>query len=316
MRDSSRGPHDARGPADHDDRPRVLPPHRSDDVRYQRPSASHVRPAPHAHDRPPIHNHYRPWYTRWYSHPWYRYQYSTLAVVSFGFAVYPWLDWWVPPARPGFYWVPGQTIYGVWWPGYWAPVGPAPFGYVYVDGWWEDDVYVDGYWRSEEREGWEWVEGYYLDDGGYVRGHWRPQSEAPEGYVWEAGFWDGEDMVDGFWRPEFRDGYVWVSSYYDEDGIFHGGYWSPLEDRPGAVWIPGWFDGNGWIEGYWVDESQVTEEALESWIPPEGVDDGWEEDPYEPVYAVPGEAPPAATLIEKYRESHGEEPLAIPVVPE
>jgi hypothetical protein len=314
---ASRGLHDARGPGDRD-RPNVIPPHRTNDVRYNRPSAHHVRPAAHAHDRPPVQHHYRSWYTRWYCHPWYRYQYSTVAVVWFGFDVHPWIDWWVPPSRLGYVWVPGQYVYGVWWPGYWAPVGAAPYGYAYVEGWWEDDVYVDGYWRSEGRDGWVWVDGYYLEDGGYVRGHWAPETETPEGYVWEAGFWDGEEWVDGFWRPEFRDGYVWVSSYYDQEGIFHGGYWSPLEDRPGFVWIPGWFDGNGWVEGYWVDEREITEEALQQWTPPEGVDDGWDEEPYyEPDYAVPGdEAPPAATIIEKYRDEYGEDPLAIPVIPE
>jgi len=149
--------------------------------------------------------------------------------------------------------------------------------YVYVPGWWESEtVYVEGYYRSEERAEWEWVEGYYLEDGLYIRGHWIPTEQGPEGYVWEAGFWDGELWVDGFWRPEFRADYYWISSYYDEDGVFHSGYWMPIDDQEGYVWIPGWFDGNAWEDGYWVRDEEVYAEDLATWEPVEGWDDGWE----------------------------------------
>jgi hypothetical protein len=224
----------------------------------------------------------------------------------------------MPPARAGYVWVPGHYSYGIWIPGFWAPLGPPPAGYVYVDGWWDQDAYVDGYYRVQDRDGWTWVDGEYLDDGSYERGSWRPNTEAPDGYAWEPGFWDGEDWVDGFWRPEFRDGYLWVSAYYDTDGVFHGGYWSPLEDRPGQTWIPGWFDGNEWVEGYWVDDSEITDQALEDWVPPPGVDDGWDDDAAEqqaPYVPDDRGTPPEARIIQDYEDRYGEQPLAVPVVP-
>ena len=226
---------------------------------------------------------YRPYYTRWYCHPYYRYMYSTSVVVHFGFATYAWVDWWAPPARHGWVWVPGYWAYGYWHPGYWQPSATHRIvrhhvHYVYVPGWWDNDTYVDGYYRPEQRTDgdWEWIEGYYLPDGTYVRGHWMPTQPGPEGYVWEPGFWDGEVWVQGFWRPEYRNGYTWFSAYYDEDGIFHTGYWQPFEDQPGYVWIPGWFDGNDWQSGYWVRDDEYYGADIDAWVPEDGWDSGWE----------------------------------------
>lgn len=237
-----------------------------------------MRAHPHATYRVPARAYYRPYYTRWYVHPYYRYRYSTTVVVGFGFSTYAWQDTWMPPYRPGWSWVGGYwSPYGYWCPGYWAPARTVviPVGYAYVPGWWDRDVYVDGYYRSEARDGWDWVEGYYLDDGTYVRGHWSPTGEGPEGYTWEPGFWDGETWIEGFWRPEFRSNYTWVSAYYDSDGVFHAGYWMPLEQEPGYIWVPGWFDGNEWVPGYWEAEGQYGSLDLESWQPEDGWNDGW-----------------------------------------
>jgi len=232
---------------------------------------------PRAHYGRPSYYHYRPYYTRWYVHPWWRWCYSTTVVVGFGFSTYAWYDWWAPPNRAGWIWVPGYWYWGYWHPGYWRPYGPAPVHYVYVPGWWESEtVYVEGYYRTEERAEWEWVEGYYLEDGLYIRGHWVPTEAGPDGYVWEPGFWDGEVWVDGFWRPEYRADYYWISSYYDEDGVFRSGYWMPIEEQEGYVWIPGWFDGNAWEDGYWIRDEDVYAEDVASWEPAEGWDDGWE----------------------------------------
>jgi hypothetical protein len=172
----------------------------------------------------------------------------------------------------------------------------AGVSYVYVPGWWQGDLYIEGWWRPVTRSDgeWTWVEGYYLEDGTWVPGHWRPAGQSPEGYIWEPGFFDGETWVDGFWRPEFYPGHVWVSRAFDEDGVYHAGYWEPLEDRPGQVWIPGWFDGTQWVQGYWVDEAEYQTANPESWQPEEGWDDGWEES------ATPVEGAP-------------ELPLALPV---
>ncbi|MBT3223385.1 MAG: hypothetical protein HN348_30305 [Proteobacteria bacterium] len=298
-------------------RDRARPPHRAHrDHRYARPTPRHVRPHPHAHYRPPTHYYYRPYYTRWYVHPYYRYHYSTSVVVNFGFVTMAWYDTWIPPHRAGWSWSPGYWDYGYWHPGYWRPIVQAPVHYVYVPGWWDSEVYVDGYYRPEERDDgdWEWVEGYYLEDGTFVRGHWMPLIDGPEGYGWEPGFWDGEDWVEGFWRPEYRPGYTWISSYYDEDGIYYSGYWMPYEDQAGYVWVPGWFDGNEWVVGYWVRIEDYESADLSNWEPEEGWNDGWE------VGAGWGDGEVVENHIdgnvdETYEEVYADDmPLGIPVV--
>lgn len=222
---------------------------------------------------------YRPYYTHWWVHPYWRWTHATVVVVGFGYAPAPWDVVWVPPVRAGWVWIPGhRTISGWWVPGHWAPAGSPPVAYgaqwVYVPGWWMGAVYVDGFWRRSARPGFVWVDGYYLDDGSYVRGWWAPEGGAPRaGYVWEGGYWDGEYWVEGFWRPSSRPGYRWVSSWLDEEGVFHSGYWEPVEDNPGHVWIPGWFDGETWVEGYWVEEQTYRSVDPEKWEPEEGWDD-------------------------------------------
>lgn len=236
---------------------------------------------------------YRPYYTRWWVHPWYRHQYMTSVVMGFGFATYAWDPLWMPPTRAGFMWVNGRHVGGMWWPGYWSPMAPVPVGFVYVNGFWHNDAYVEGFYRPEQRDDgdWTWVDGYYLEDGTHIRGHWRPAKQGPEGYTWEPGFWDGETWVDGFWRPEFRRGFTWVSSYYDADGIFHTGYWAPLEQLPGKTWIPGWFDGNQWVKGYWVDSDEFESADLSDWQPDEGWDAGWDDAAAEPGPQAEGDRP-------------------------
>ncbi|MFZ5477648.1 MAG: hypothetical protein ACOZNI_12800, partial [Myxococcota bacterium] len=264
----------------YDGRSPSRPLHRTADHRYARPHPYHVRAHPHAHHPPPRFAPYRPWYTHWYVHPYWRWTHSTVVVVWLDFTPDPWVDHWAPPGRPGWVWVPGHWSGPRWIPGHWAPsYGPPVYAgarYVYVPGWWVGPVYVDGYWRTEARDGWVWVDGYYLEDGTYVWGHWEPAGDGPDGYVWEPGFWDGEVWVEGFWRPEFRAGYRWVSSWYDDDGVYHAGYWEPVEDKPGHVWIPGWFDGERWVGGEWVTEAEYEAADPERYQPEEGWDDGHE----------------------------------------
>lgn len=245
------------------------------DHRYVRPSTRYVPASPLAGEPPPAAWSYQPWYAHWWVHPYYRHYHETWVVVTFPFETYAWSTWWVPPARPGWIWVPGYWSWGRWVPGYWVPVGPPPGAYVYVPGWWQGDVYVDGFWRVSARpdDDWVWVDGYYLEDGTYVRGHWRPAGPGPEGYVWEPGFFDGARWVDGFWRPEYRVGFVWISSYFDAHGVYHAGYWEPVRDRPGSVWVPGWFDGTRWVEGYWVTEEEYRRVEREPFAPPAALDE-------------------------------------------
>jgi hypothetical protein len=113
--------------------------------------------------------------------------------------------------------------------------------------------------------------------------------------VWEAGYWDGQYWVEGFWRPATRSGYRWVSAYLDEDGIIHAGYWEPVDDRPGYVWIPGWFDGDTWIEGYWVSEQQYRDAKPDEYQPDEGWNDHDPADREEP----PADQPPPAIPVDQ-----------------
>ncbi len=307
---------------------RSPPSYHSRDHRYGHPSPHHVRTHPHAHRPPPSHAYYRSYYVNYWVHPYYRYRHASTVVVSFGFVVNPWVVTWAPPHRPGWSWSAGYyDAWGYYHPGYWTPVGPAPVyrsvQYVYVPGWWDGNVYVEGFYRPTARSGWTWVDGYYLSDGGYVPGHWQPRSKAPAGYVWQAGFYDGESWVEGFWRPEYRSGYTWVNGYFDEDGIYSAGYWMPTQERPGQVWVPGWFDGHQWVEGYWVSESEYYNADVQGWEPEAGYDDGWQEDqvsssspsrsggdsPRKQTVSASGssgEIPPASS-------EEDEVPLAIPV---
>jgi hypothetical protein len=254
--------------------PPAHPPHHSSDHRYARPAVHHLPPNPHAPAPPPAYAPYRGWYTHWWVHPYWRWQHATIVVVTFPFVVDPWVDAWVPPPRNGWTWIPGHFEQGFWVPGHWAPVGPPVVGYVYVPGWWFGDVYVSGYYRVAERHRWRWIDGRYGPDGSYVAGHWEPTSGAPDGYTWEAGFFDGETWVEGYWRPVARTGYRWVPARTTGEGVHDSGYWQPLETRPDSVWIPGWFDGNQWVEGYWVSKSEYDATDPSAWEP----DPGWDAD--------------------------------------
>lgn len=285
---------------------RPRPNYQTRDRRYHRPNPRYVRSSRYARSRVPNRGFYRPYYTRWYQHPYYRHAYSTSVVVGFGFGCDPWLDTWAPPRRVGWRWMPGTwTAWGYWSPGFWAPQRSVrvPVGYAFVPGWWDNNVYIEGYYRTQNRNGWAWNDGYYLDDGTYVRGHWRPQGNGPDGYDWEAGFWDGENWVEGFWRPQFRTGFTWVSAYYDDDSIFHAGYWMPVQQQPGSIWVPGWFDGNEWQQGYWENEQTYGAANVQEWTPEDGWNDGWEA----------GEGWGAGEVIENRTPESPEQPIAMPV---
>ena len=262
----------------HDARP-ATPMNHSDDHRFARPEPHHVPACDSAHHSPPHDDWYRPWYSHWYVHPYYRWMHSTVVFVDLPFVAYAWDTGWAPPPRYGWLWVSGYWVGGMWFPGYWAPIAPAPIWvgatYVYEPGWWMGPTYVEGYWRVADRHGWVWVPGQYVGDD-YVWGHWEPVAPARAGYVWEAGFWDGEVYVEGFWREEYRAGYRWVSSAYDRGGIYHAGYWEPIDDQPGYVWIPGWFDGLKWVPGYWVRQADVDAADPEHWQPEPGWNEGWD----------------------------------------
>ncbi len=274
------------------------------DARWAHPAHHSVAYYPHAAHWAPRSYWYRPYYARWWCHPYYRWTSYTTIVVGFPFVTYAWTPAWAPPYRAGWAWSPGYWAYGYWNPGYWIPATPAPPGYVYTQGGWYDDTYTEGYYRAESRDGWDWIEGHYAAEGQWVPGYWMPTGDAPDGYVWEPGFFDGESYLDGFWRPEYREDFQWVSAYFDRDGLFHAGYWQPLEERAGELWIPGWFDGNTWVEGYWVSEAEYQDADPDAWKPA----DGWEGGDA----PKPAQAPPPRFEQEVKAPAR---PLAIPVTP-
>ena len=255
----------------------------------------------------------------WWVHPYYRYQHTATVVVSFGFVVNPWVVSWAPPPRAGWSWVGGYYDgWGVYHPGYWAPMAPpvayVSAGYVYVPGWWQNNVYIEGYYRAPARHGWAWEDGYYLSDGSYVPGHWQPQTAAPAGYIWEPGFFDGDTWVEGFYRPEHRSNYTWVNGYFDEDGVFNAGYWMPTTAKPGYVWVPGWFDGQAWVEGYWEAEATYYSADVDNWQPQQGWNDGWQQSSSAPSEASAGSGKKATVAAQPTAEADDEDmPLAVPV---
>ncbi len=274
-----------------------VPLYRGHDHRWARPHAFVV--VHHPHHPHPHYVWYRPRWTHWWVHPYWRWTHATSVVIAFDYTPDPWDHAWAPPARAGWVWVPGHMQGGWWVPGHWEPVraaAPTWYGtsWVWVPGWWMGPVWVEGYWRPVTRPGWLWADGYYLDDGEYVRGWWEPESAPPQpGYVWEGGHYDGETWVEGYWRPESREGYRWVSAWLDaESAIYYEGYWEPLEAKPGMVWVPGWFDGSQWVEGEWVTEAEYAESEAEAenWQPNEG----WDQQPAEGQNVLPkDELPPA-----------------------
>ena len=292
------------------------PAYQTRDARYAHPAPNyHVRPYPGVGYGPPPRAWYRASYVNWWVHPYYRYQHAATVVVSFGFVVNPWVVTWAPPPRAGWSWVGGYyDPYGFYHPGYWAPSAPpvtyVSAGYVFVPGWWQGATYIEGYYRAPSRAGWLWVDGYYLSDNSYVPGHWEPQSTAPDGYVWEPGFFDGDTWVEGFYRPEHRSGYTWVNGYFDDSGVYNAGYWMPTTQNPGYVWVPGWFDGQQWVEGYWEAESKYYSADVQNWQPEAGVDDGWSQSAT--ASASQGSSK-KATVAAPSEASSDDMPLAVPV---
>ena len=275
-------------------------PARGNDHRYARPAPWRVRANPHAPGPPPHFFWYRSWYSHWWVAPYWRWQTATVLVVSFPFTAHAWVDTWAPPPRAGWRWTAGRRVGARWIPGYWAPTRPVPrAGYVFVPGWWIGDVYVEGYYRVPDRPDgdWVWIDGHYNEDGSYIPGHWRPVADAPDGYVWEPGFFDGQVWVEGYWRPARRDGYHWVAATYEGDGIYDAGYWDPEGDKPGYVWVPGWFDGNQWIEGYWVTEAEYKNTDPSKYTADDGWNEGWDDKSSD--VAAAEEGPPIAIPVDQ-----------------
>jgi hypothetical protein len=158
---------------------------------------------------------------------------------------------------------------------------------------------VEGFWRPERRlDGdWVWVDGAYDAEGAYHPGYWEPAAPWPAGMTWEPGFFDGQQWVEGFFRPPSRAGFVWVEARIEpETGVRHNGHWLPLEQRPGHVWSPGWFDGRQWNEGSWVTSAALAAGVPSDWAPAPGAEpDGGARVP-EPDLAPAGELPLAVPV--------------------
>ena len=97
---------------------------------------------------------------------------ATRGHTHFTIGIGAWSPTYRPAPRAGFRWITGYYVRGVWWPGYWEPVGPPRPGVVWVPGHWDGAAYVDGYWRDNSRAGMTWIDGYYDGDGNWIDGRW------------------------------------------------------------------------------------------------------------------------------------------------
>lgn len=89
----------------------------------------------------------------------------------------PRVSWYRPAPRPGYVWVAGAVVRGIYVAGYWRPTTPPPTPeHIWVDGYWDGDVWVDGYWRIDEIDGMIWIDGEYDDYGAYEDGYWAEEA--------------------------------------------------------------------------------------------------------------------------------------------
>ncbi len=69
-----------------------------------------------------------------------------------------------------------------------------------------------------------------MSAGHWHPGYYRPVTPPPApGYVWEDGYWVGQDYVDGYWRIEEIDGMIWIDGEYDDSGEYDDGYWAEAD---------------------------------------------------------------------------------------
>ena len=151
-------------------------------------------------------------------------------------------------------------------------------GYMWEEGVTRPDKgIVDGFWRKSARSGFLWQDSGYDADSNWIDYGWIPTDEAPDDYVWVAGY-RGDDAVwkQGYWRAEQRDGHEWVGGYYNDDE-YVSPQWLPLEDdsdylyeagyradtgywisgfrrrlvRPRYRWVSGYWSGGIYVPGYW-----------------------------------------------------------------
>lgn len=99
---------------------------------------------------------------------------------------------------------------------------------------------------AQSEEGFREIRG---PDGRALR---EPTFPPPPGYVWEAGYWSGDDYIEGFFRIRVREdgAWDWVAAR-QRRGRRVGGYWRPEQVVEGYSWEPGFFDGVDWVAGFW-----------------------------------------------------------------
>jgi hypothetical protein len=62
--------------------------------------------------------------------------------------------------------------------------------------------------------------------------------------------------------PVARPGYAWVSGYYAY-GVWHPGWYRPVESRPGYAYEPGYWRDGVYVDGYWRPERVERQH----WVP-------------------------------------------------
>ena len=78
---------------------------------------------------------------------------------------------WRPAAKPGFVWVTGNTVEGVWGAGYWKPAGVAPAGKIWVKGYWQNGKWHAGRWHPKKKG--TWVPGHHGPRRRWIPGHYK-----------------------------------------------------------------------------------------------------------------------------------------------
>ena len=92
----------------------------------------------------------------------------------------PWSVNYTPTPRPGWSWITGVYVRGVYHPGHWVPATTPPRAdLIWVAGHWANDAYVDGYYRVQHKPDYIWVDGYYAADGIWIEGYWGPDAPPP-----------------------------------------------------------------------------------------------------------------------------------------
>ncbi len=138
---------------------------------------------------------------------------------------------------------------GAWVPGFWRLEEVE--GFEWISGYYEDGLWISSHWRpTVAEEAAIWVPGHTVPGERLWRiGFWR--SEIRDGYLWVDGYYADNLWYGGYWSPiHRRTGFVWVPGY-PMDFLWQLGFWRPIS-RAGFSWAPGHWSAHHWVAGHWT----------------------------------------------------------------